>query len=155
MRERCGCSKPLLHDPPNMIRGGLRWLLALFYLIAGAAHLRIPGGFLAITPSWVPAPEAVVAFTGVAEIAGAIGLLIPRNVISWARPAAGIGLALYAVCVWPANFNHAINNIAMDGQTVSWWYHGPRLVAQPLIIWLALWVGEVINWPFQRKQSPT
>ena len=153
MPGRCGCSNPQLHDPPNMIRGGLRWLLALFYLIAGIAHLRSPGGFLSITPHWVPAPEAVVAFTGIAEIAGAIGLLIPRNVIGWARPAASIGLALYALCVWPANFNHAINNIALGGQTVGWWYHGPRLVAQPLIIWLALWVGEAINWPFQRKPS--
>ena len=36
---------------------------------------------------------------GVAEIAGAIGLMIPRL-----RYAAGIGLALYALCVWPANW---------------------------------------------------
>lgn len=134
-----------------MIRTGLRWLLALFYFAAGVAHLRSPAGFLAITPDWVPFPEAVVALTGVAEILGSIGLLIPRKTLSWARPAAGIGLALYALCVWPANFNHALNNIAVGGETLSWWYHGPRLVAQPLIIWLALWVGEVTDWPFRRK----
>jgi uncharacterized membrane protein len=134
-----------------MIRGGLRWLLALFYFAAGVAHLRSPDGFLAITPGWVPFPHEVVAFTGIAEIAGAIGLLIPRTVISWARPAAGIGLALYAICVWPANFNHALNNIAVGGETANWWYHGLRLPAQPLIIWLALWVGEVTDWPFRCK----
>jgi uncharacterized membrane protein len=134
-----------------LIRTGLRWLLALFYSLAGVAHLRSPAGFLAITPDWVPFPEAVVALTGVAEIAGAIGLLVPRQTLSWVRPAAGIGLALYALCVWPANFHHAFNNIAIGGQTASWWYHGPRLLAQPLIIWLALWVSQATDWPFRRK----
>ena len=134
-----------------MIRTGLRWLLVIFYFIAGVAHLLSPAGFLAITPDWVPFPAEVVAFTGIAEILGAIGLLIPRTVVGWARPAAGIGLALYALFVWPANFNHAFNNIALGGVKASWWYHGPRLVAQPLIIWLALWVGEATNWPFRSK----
>jgi uncharacterized membrane protein len=134
-----------------LIRAGLRWLLALFYLLAGVAHLRSPAGFLAITPDWVPFPQAVVALTGVAEIAGAAGLLVPRKTLSWARPAAGIGLALYALCVWPANFNHAFGNIAVGGETLGWGYHGPRLAAQPLIIWLALWVGEATDWPFRRK----
>jgi uncharacterized membrane protein len=134
-----------------VIRNGFCWLLAIFYFLAGVAHLRSPAGFLAITPDWVPAPEAVVALTGVAEILGAIGLLIPRTTMRWARPAAGIGLALYALCVWPANFNHAFHNIAIDGRTLGWGYHGPRLMAQPLIIWLALWVGEVTDWPFRRR----
>ena len=136
-----------------MIRKGLRWLLATFYFLAGVAHLRSPAGFLAITPDWVPFPETAVALTGIAEIAGAIGLLIPRNRMRWVRPAAGVGLALYALCVWPANFHHALNNIAINGTTLSWWYHGPRLAAQPLIIWLALWVGEVTDWPL-RKIAP-
>jgi uncharacterized membrane protein len=134
-----------------VIRAFLRWLLALFYLVAGIAHLRSPAGFLAITPDWVPFPAAVVALTGVAEIVGAIGLIVPRQILPWARPAAGFGLALYALCVWPANFNHALNNITLGGAQLSWWYHGPRLAAQPLIIWLALWVGEVTDWPFRRR----
>jgi uncharacterized membrane protein len=127
--------------------------LALAYFIAGVAHLRGPAVFVAITPDWVPFPHSVVALTGIAEIAGAIGLLIPRGVLQWACPAAGIGLALYALCVWPANFNHAINNIPIGGSTLSWWYHGPRLSAQPLIIWLALWVSSVIDWPFRSKDG--
>lgn len=134
-----------------MIRTALRVLLALFYAIAGVAHLQNPAVFLAITPDWVPFPAEVVALTGVAELAGAVGLLLPRSWINWARPAAGIGLAFYALCVWPANFNHAFNNIAMGGETMSWWYHGPRLAAQPLIIWLALWVDQVTDWPFHKR----
>ena len=130
-----------------MIRSGLRIILALFYLGAGILHIISPRGFLAITPGWVPFPELVVAFTGIAEIAGAIGLIIPQS-----RKWAGSGLALYALCVWPANFNHAINGISLDGEPLGWWYHGPRLAFQPVLIWLALWVGNVTDWPFRKSR---
>jgi uncharacterized membrane protein len=123
-------------------------LLSALYLIAGVAHLTRPSGFLAITPTWVPWPDQVIALTGIAEIAGAIGLAVPRL-----RSAAGIGLALYALCVWPANINHAINDIAIGGRHLSWWYHGPRLALQPLIIWWALWAGGVEDWPFRSRLS--
>ncbi len=130
-----------------------RWLLAIIYLIAGIAHIRSPGGFLAITPDWVPFAEQVIFLTGAAEIAGAIGLLFPPRLISWGRYAAGVGLALYALCVFPANINHAINNIAVGGETASWAYHGPRLLFQPIFIWWALWVGNVTDWPFKSKNQ--
>lgn len=124
-----------------------RAVLALAYLIAGFAHLRSPGGFIAITPSWVPYPATVVVLTGIAEIAGATGLMIPPL-----RRAAGMGLALYALCVWPANFNHAINDIALGGVHLGWWYHGPRLTLQPILIWWALWASGTIDWPFPRRR---
>lgn len=135
----------------SILRRGFRLLLAAFYLLAGIAHIRSPGGFLAITPDWVPFPEQVIFLTGVAEIAGAIGLLIPPKLIPHIRYAAGIGLALYALCVFPANINHAINNVAVGGETASWTYHGPRLLFQPVFIWWALIAGNVINWPFRSK----
>ena len=131
------------------IRSTLRILLAAAYFAAGVLHLLRPGGFLAITPHWVPWPEAVVAFTGVAEILGAIGLMIPRF-----RVAAGIGLALYAICVFPANINHAVNAIPLGGTTLGWGYHAPRLALQPLFVWLALWVAHVIDWPLGNRVSP-
>ncbi|MDO7834203.1 DoxX family protein [Sphingobium sp. HBC34] len=123
-----------------------RWLLALAYLIAGVAHLRSPGGFMAITPGWVPFPATVILLTGLAEIAGAAGLMAPRL-----RKAAGMGLALYALCVWPANINHALNDIPLGGVHLSWWYHGPRLALQPVLIWWALWASGVTDWPFRRR----
>ena len=65
-----------------MIRTALRWLLALFYGAAGVVHLASPAPFLTIIPPWVPAPElVVVVLTGLAEIAGAIGLIQP-----WSPP---------------------------------------------------------------------
>lgn len=129
------------------IRTAARWLLSALYLIAGIVHLTRPGGFVAITPCWVPHAAEVIALTGIAEIAGAMGLHIPRL-----RRAAGIGLALYALCVWPANFNHALNDIPLSGVHLGWWYHGPRLLLQPVIIWWALWASAAIEWPFGRKQ---
>jgi uncharacterized membrane protein len=129
------------------IRTTLRWLLAVAYFIAGIAHLRSPAGFLAITPAWVPYPATVVALTGIAEIAGAVGLLIPKL-----RYAAAIGLAAYAVCVFPANINHALNAIPLGGVTLGWEYHAPRLAFQPVLVWLALWVGGVIDWPFAGRR---
>ncbi|WP_313393046.1 DoxX family protein [Sphingobium yanoikuyae] len=125
-----------------MVRIGL----ALAYAIAGAAHLMRPAGFVAITPHWVPEPQIVVALTGIAELAGAAGLMIPAT-----RRAAAIALALYALCVWPANFNHALHDIPLGGVHLSWWYHGPRLALQPVIIWWALWAGAVIDWPFRQQ----
>lgn len=126
----------------------LRWVLGLFYLTAGIIHLRSPGGFITITPHWVPDIPLVIALTGVAEIAGAVALLlVPRL-----RQAAAIGLALYALCVFPANINQAIYDLPMGGQHLTWWYHGPRLLMQPVLIWWALWVGQVIDWPFRTKR---
>lgn len=120
--------------------------MALAYAVAGAAHLMRSAGFVAITPHWVPEPQIVVMLTGIAELAGAIGLMLPAT-----RRAAAIGLALYALCVWPANFNHALHDIPLGGVHLSWWYHGPRLALQPVIIWWALWAGAVIDWPFRRR----
>lgn len=123
-----------------MIRTALRWLLAAFYLAAGVIHLVTPAPFLTIMPGWVPAPEAVVLLTGVAEILGAIGLVQPFS--PPLRRAAGWGLALYALCVWPANINHFIIDMAKADGGLGLAYHVPRMFAQPVIIWLAWWVSR-------------
>ncbi len=132
-----------------MIRAASRWVLAIFYAVAGWFHLTAPGPFLKIIPVWVPEHERVVALTGIAELFGALGL------VQWwsrdLRRAAGIGLALYALCVWPANFNHMALDMARTDHGLGLAYHIPRLLAQPLIIWLALWAGEATNWPLARR----
>jgi len=116
-----------------------RHVLVIFYALAGALHLAMPKPFLAITPDWVPYPALVIALTGVAELAGAIGLTQWR----WPglRRAAGWGLAAYALCVWPANFNHMLLDLAKPGNTMRLLYHVPRLAAQPLLIWAAVWAA--------------
>jgi hypothetical protein len=55
--------------------------------------------------------------------------------------------------VWPANFKHAIDGIAIPHLANSWIYHGPRLAFQPVIIWWALYCAEVIDWPWRGSRS--
>ena len=43
------------------------------------------------------------------------------------------------------------SHIAIGGRALGWWYHGPRFVLQPVLVWLALWTGGVIDWPFRRR----
>ena len=134
--------------PPAAQRWIARGLLAAAYLVAGVAHLASPAGFLAITPNWVPSPRIVIALTGGCEIAGAIGLLTARF-----RWWAGLMLGLYALCVFPANVHHALADVAIGGVRLSWAYHAPRLLLQPVIIWWALYAGAVIDWP-NKKGRP-
>lgn len=129
-------------------RNFARWGLALFYALAGALHLILPNPFVSIVPRWVPAPALVVALTGVAELAGAAGLLQARS--PTLRRAAGWGLAVYALCVWPANFNHMLIDLARPDHGLGLAYHIPRLAAQPLLIWLALWGSGAIP-PSERR----
>jgi uncharacterized membrane protein len=124
----------------------MRWAMAVFYLSAGVVHLRAPGAFLPIVPDWVPWPRETVIITGVCEIAGAAAILT-RRLRWWA----GVMLALYAVCVFPANVKHALDNVQLSGLPTSWWYHAPRLVLQPVIVWWALFCGRVVDWPFTAR----
>ncbi|NCP20161.1 MAG: hypothetical protein GW855_13495 [Erythrobacter sp.] len=124
-----------------------RWFLILVYATAGVLHLLVPAPFLGIMPDAVPFPATVVALTGVAELLGAIGLA--QGISPRLRRAAGIGLALYALCVWPANIQHMINDLG-SGTGLGPGYHIPRMIAQPVIIWAALWAARVTDWPFRR-----
>lgn len=132
---------------PAEARTASRIVLAAVFLGAGVLHLMAPGPFLRIVPHWAPNPALVVALTGLAEVMGAAGLMIPRL-----RVAAGWALALYCVCVFPANVQHAINGLT-SGAGLGWAYHGPRLLLQPVIVWWCLWASTAIDWPFNRSQA--
>jgi len=128
------------------MRKAMLWAMALFYAVAGIAHLSAPEAFLPIMPSWVPEPRLVVLATGVCELFGAFGLMTARF-----RRAAGVALALYAVCVFPANVKHALEGVSVAGLPSSWWYHAPRLAAQPVLVWWALYCSGAVDWPFGGK----
>ncbi|GMM92633.1 DoxX family protein [Qipengyuania sp. MTN3-11] len=133
-----------------MIRTGLNLVLAALYAIAGCLHIAAPRPFMEIMPGWVPAPGAVVLWTGIAEIVGAIALAQPWS--KSLRHAGAIGLAIYAVCVFPANINHFAIDMATADGGLGLAYHIPRMFAQPVIVWLALWAGGVTDWPFRRRR---
>jgi uncharacterized membrane protein len=128
-------------------RAVMRWIMAAFYVVAGIGHLWTPEAFLPIVPDWVPFPREVLLVTGVCEIAGAVALVTTR--LRWL---AGVMLALYALCVWPANIRHAVEHIVLPPIPDSWWYHGPRLALQPVLIWWALFCAGVIDWPWRRPR---
>ncbi len=133
----------------GLARPIIRWMLAVVYLVAGVLHLITPQPFLTITPDWVPFPATVVIVTGLAEIAGAAGLVQPfwREL----QRAAAVGLAAYAVCVFPANINHFAMDMARSDGGLGLAYHVPRMFAQPIVVWLTLWAGQVTDWPFSRR----
>jgi uncharacterized membrane protein len=128
-------------------RAVMRWILAALYVAAGIAHLMAPDQLLAITPSWLPFAPQVILVTGLCELAGAAAL-VTKPLRRWA----GIALAAYALCVWPANFKHAIDGVALPYIANSWLYHGPRLTFQPVLVWWALYCAEIIDWPWRRAR---
>jgi uncharacterized membrane protein len=130
------------------VRAAMRWVLAAFYSAAGVAHLVAPDQLLAITPSWVPLAPQVIFLTGLFELVASVALLTTPL-----RRRAGITMALYALCVWPANFKHALDGIDLAYVSSSWLYHGPRLVLQPVIMWWALYCAGVIDWPWRKCAS--
>jgi uncharacterized membrane protein len=130
-------------------RAIMRWVLAAFFAAAGIAHLRIPETLLLITPAWVPFAREVIIATGVFEIAASIALLSRTRLRWWA----GVALALYALCVWPANVKHAMEGIEMPLIGNSWWYHAPRLALQPMIIWACLFCAGATDWPWRGTRS--
>src|ERR1700682_1756733 len=105
-------------DRSATARAVMRWILAAFYAAAGLAHLWAPDKLLAITPSWVPFAREVIFITGLCELAGAVAL-VTTPLRRWA----GLALAAYAICVWPANFKHAIDGVDLPFVANSWLYH--------------------------------
>ena len=94
----------------------VRGLLALAFLLAGSMKAFMPLEGLQKNMAWVAAtPAALVRFIGIAEILGAIGLILPilTSIAPWLTIAAAIGLAV--VMVSAAVFHVArkeYNNIA-------------------------------------------
>jgi uncharacterized membrane protein len=82
----------------ELIRTILRWLAAVFFMVAGTFHFLKPELYLQIMPPYFPAPQVLVLISGMAEIAGGLGLLIRP-----CRRAAGWGLIALLVAVFPAN----------------------------------------------------
>ena len=106
--------------------------LVMLFLVAGSAHFVMPAWFDRIVPAWVPNARVATLASGAAEIAGAIGLLIPAT-----RVAAGWGLIALLLAVFPANVNMlqmARATQASAGYLTGLWI---RLPLQPLLIWWA------------------
>ncbi|WP_194814891.1 DoxX family protein [Nocardia sp. XZ_19_385] len=78
--------------------------LAAMFLLTATAHFAEPrrSALVAMVPPQLPNPGVWVTLTGVLEIAGAIGLLIPAT-----SKLAAICLALMMIAMFPANIRAA------------------------------------------------
>jgi uncharacterized membrane protein len=79
-------------------------------------------------PSYLPAHALLVQISGVAEILGGIGILLP-----WTRRLAAWGLILLLVAVFPANLDVALHG--WPGVNLPGWILWCRLPLQPVFIW--------------------
>ena len=77
--------------------------LGLAFIAAGTNHFVNPDLYISIMPDYLPAHAALVVMSGLFEILGGVGVLIPRT-----RKLAGIGLMLLIIAVFPANLNMAL-----------------------------------------------
>ncbi len=118
----------------------VRPLFALAMVAIGVTHFTGPEAFVRIVPAWLPAPLALVYISGAAEIAGGVGLLVPKL-----RRAASYGLVALYVAVFPANVNMAVNAIPLGNVEMPAWAPWVRLPFQIAFIALALWVGRAAS----------
>jgi uncharacterized membrane protein len=92
-----------------------RYALAVMFLFTSTAHFNKMRHDLArMMPKVVSNPMAVVYFTGVCEILGAIGILIPRT-----RSLAGLCLVIFLLAILPANIKAARENLTIGGRTAT------------------------------------
>jgi uncharacterized membrane protein len=104
----------------------------LWFFVGGIAHFTNASMFVRIVPPYVPFATAVVYVSGVLELLGAIGILLP----TW-RQWAGNGLLLLTVCVTPANVYMWLNAHLfpeISPQLLFW-----RLPLQVLLLFCVAW----------------
>lgn len=114
----------------------LRVAFTAMFVMTGVAHFT-PGTrreMARMVPSFLPAPGLLVALTGLLELLGAVGLLVPRAV-----PWAALGLAGLLVAMFPANVYAARERLEIAGREAM--PLAPRLALQLFWITLLLWIA--------------
>lgn len=110
-------------------------LLALFMTAMGVAHFTASEFFVRAMPPYLPWHLELVYLSGVCEIAGGLGLLVPRL-----RVAAAWGLVALFVAVFPANIHMAVNAVQPADTPIEPWIWWARLPFQALFIAWAWWM---------------
>lgn len=84
------------------------------FVVSGAVHLVRPQTFYPLMPGWVPAHREVVIGSGVAELACAAGLALPRT-----RRVAGLASAALLLGVFPGNVKMALDSLGTDNTALK------------------------------------
>ena len=113
-----------------------RWVLALFFIVAGVNHFLAPEIYLGMMPAWLPFKEAANVISGIAEILGGLGLLIPRF-----RRAAAWGLIALLIAIFPANLHVALQGSMPGLDQAPAWLLWLRLPFQVVFVAWVWWVG--------------
>lgn len=93
----------------------LRIALAAMLLVTASGHWGTRrADLVAMVPPGFPNPELLVTLTGIFELMGAAGLLIPRT----ARLAAAL-LAVLFIAMFPANVYAARQNLSIGGRPAT------------------------------------
>ena len=124
--------------PGGRIKSILRYVLAFFFIVAGVNHFLMPEWYLQNQmPPWIPFPMAVLYVSGIAEILGGIGLLVPQ-----VRLLAAWGLVALLIAVFPGNIHMAsmaMRSGGLFGDTIGLLL---RLPLQAVFIVAILWVSR-------------
>ena len=110
------------------------WCLGGFFIVAGCMHFLATENYVAMMPVYLPWHEGLVYLSGFFEIAGGIGVLLPQQ-----RRAAGIGLMVLLVAVFPANVHVAIHQLPIGDTHLSPAWLWGRL---PLQVAFMYWVAQ-------------
>lgn len=121
------------------VRDKAAYAIACGFLFTGVSHFTDPARFIAMMPPFIPAPDAMVAISGIAELAGAVGLMFPAT-----RRAAGIGLILLLLAIFPANLYVAITGRTVTGMPDAAWYYWVRLPFQLVYIAWISWCAKLL-----------
>ncbi len=125
-----------------------RWAMVVFMVVSGIGHFAITSTYVAMVPASFPSPRLLVYLSGVAELAGGLGLLAPWPRL---RRAAAIGIVLLLVAVFPANINMAVHHISPPGMHVSNVALWLRLPFQALFVAWAWWLASAPRSSSQRS----
>jgi uncharacterized membrane protein len=109
-------------------------LAAIFYVVAGALHFLKPEPYLRVMPPYIPWHVAMVRVSGVFEILGGLGLLVPET-----RRAAAWGLIALLIAVFPANIYMATHPIDAGAVSIAPVLRWARLPLQLLLVLWLLW----------------
>ena len=123
----------VLDSWPASTRAGL----CVMFLVTALAHFNSTRHDLArMVPPIFRHPLAVIYFTGICEVLGAIGLLLP-----WTRIYAAAGLILFMVAILPANIHAAKAKVTLRGKPAT--PLTARIPMQVLFIALTWWAGII------------
>lgn len=119
----------------DIARTNGRWLLAAVLLIAGVGHFAAADTFVAQVPPWMPLPGAVIAVSGVVELALAAALVLTRgkrlHIVGWI-------VAAFFLVIFPGNLSQFLTGTDAFGLNSDAARFG-RLLFQPVLIVWALW----------------